>query len=197
MSTNSETNQLNLGGQAFLGLIASLCVNTVVHPLGTIKNRLMAGGVLSLPYREVIRKSLRTSGLAMTALREIPFTGAVFYVSPMLQEKLQNATETKVGTFASKEIIIQAAAGTVAGSVAGFATAPIDLIKTRVQTSHQTISILSAFQSVIAKDGWRGLAKGSITRVMYIGAAGAVMNIVNNAAPQYFPNILKNTKPEE
>ena len=71
--------------------------------------------------------------------------------------------------------LIHAAAGAVGGAIAGAATNPLDVIKTRVQASTAAvspISSLSAFRAyvaaMVANEGWRVFAKGIPGRVGFL-----------------------------
>lgn len=252
MSINSETPRLNEAGQILQGSIASLVVNGVIHPMGTIKNRLQAGkltsirslasprglyngywaitcadvatysvayltngyftdrntsiwssvlaGLISSPftaigeglmanrqvnnmrYSQILLRAFRPNGLFTTALREIPFTVAVFYATPHLERQAMrwfNTNESNLG--------IQIASGALVGASAGILTTPIDLVKTLVQTSDQPLSILGATRSVVNEGRWKSLFRGGATRALYVAAAVTSMNLVNHTIPACMP----------
>lgn len=250
MSINSEPTRINSAGQASLGGFSSLSINAFVHPLSTIKNRMMAnphltmtqaiepkgiyngyraacsvdGSVFALafvingalqgrvsdlnasiaagalpvpivsfgeglmanrqveklPYSKVLTRALRPAGLIATMAREVPFTVAVFYLSPTLQKKMSRGSE-------KPSLFIQGIAGILGGSFAGLATTPADLVKTRIHTHERSLSIATVVRSAVAEKGWRGLWRGAGTRSVYIGLTGAGMNIINTTLPRYLP----------
>ena len=260
MSINLEQPRLNEAGQITQATLASFAVNGLVHPISTIKNRLMAGslvslrqltstrglyngfraiccvdaatfsvayltnnlflgretslwpsvaaGLLSSPfvafgeglmanrqvnamqYVQVIRRAMRLNGLITTAFREIPFSVAVFYAAPLIDRNIQSISPEWIQS-KSYSICLQIISGGVAGAGAGFITAPVDLIKTRVQTSHQETSILQVIRNAIVIDGFRGLYRGGGARALYISLSVAIMNILNNTVPSRLPEALR------
>jgi hypothetical protein len=71
--------------------------------------------------------------------------------------------------------------GAAAQGVAGFCTNPIDVLKTRVQTTAASSSrraalpsIGAALRAVLSDTGARGLLRGAAMRVAWIGPQGCV-----------------------
>ena len=62
--------------------------------------------------------------------------------------------------------------GAVAQGVAGFATNPLDALKTRVQAGAPGVG--AALRDVLRADGPRGLMRGAGMRVLWIGPQGSV-----------------------
>lgn len=248
MSVNLEKQNLNFLGLLTLGGFTSVGVNMVVHPLSTVKTRLMANlpkqqifrlaglyngffavcvvdlasfpiaygvhgssegrisslwasimaGLISAPIVSigegamtnrqlnkpysftVLKRSIRLTELTMTILREVPFTIGVFHVMPVLQELIQ-----KRFLILQKTSTTTIAIGAITGATIGFLTTPCDLIKTKVQTMNPQPSIREVVQSVVKNYGWKGFFHGSITRTLYIGSAGVVMNLFNEAIPHH------------
>jgi hypothetical protein len=165
-------------------LNASIAAGLISAPVicvgeGLTRNR----QVNALPYVEIFQRAVRPAGLATTALREIPFTVAVFYLSPLLQRQIAPGT--------CPEMMAQACAGILAGAVAGFMTSPVELIKTRVQTSETPLTMAQVVRSVAAEGGIQGFFRGGAMRTLYVGLATAGMNVVKNTAPHFLPNALR------
>jgi len=171
-----------LGASIAAGLISApvICVGE-----GLARNR----QVNALPYGQILERAIRPVGLVTTALREVPFTVAVFCLSPLLQRQLMHLAGGSDANTPSS-VAAQAAAGILAGAVAGLATSPIELIKTRVQTSEQPLSIAQVVRSVANEGGCRRFFRGGAMRSLYVGLAAAGMNVVNNTAPYFLPEIL-------
>jgi len=166
----------------FSQLTASILAGIVCAPViclgeGLARNRQVNG----MRYSEVFQRAIRPTGLAATAFREIPFTVAVFWLTPLLQKELPTPSS----------IVAQAVAGTLAGSIAGLATSPFDLIKTRVQTNERPLTIANVVCAVYVEKGWQGFFRGGVMRALYVGLAGAGMNIVNNTVPHYLAKDLQ------
>ena len=66
--------------------------------------------------------------------------------------------------------------GAMAGSFAGFTVTPFDVLKTRLMTfsvQEQTPSTLSVFQEILREEGLRGLYRGAMMRMIYLGVGGS------------------------
>ena len=64
----------------------------------------------------------------------------------------------------------------MAGSFAGFTVTPFDVLKTRLMTfsvQEQTPSTLSVFQEILRDEGLRGLYRGAMMRMIYLGVGGS------------------------
>ena len=64
----------------------------------------------------------------------------------------------------------------MAGSFAGFTVTPFDVLKTRLMTfsvQEQTPSTLSVFQEILREEGLRGLYRGAMMRMIYLGVGGS------------------------
>jgi hypothetical protein len=276
MSINSDISSLNFAGQVALGGVASSGVNAVVHPLITIKNRIMANvaaiqaqnhaakspcrlagfnpnvirrripsglyngfssvflvdsgcfashyiitgtckgrlsellsslaaGIISapivsvgegfmanrqvnaLPYFQIVSRAMRISGLTMTAFREIPFTVTVFYLTPLLQRKMEERLSLRYPLSPISTMTTQIFISGSVGALASVFTTPFDLIKTRVQTSDQPLFISGAVRDVWGKSGIGGFYQGWRWRGVSVGLAIIGMHLMNIYLPQLFP----------
>lgn len=136
---------------------------------GFVRNRQVNG----MPYSDIMKRAIRLEGFVTTAVREIPFTAAVFWLPSVLEKKMSDSSS--VGT--------QVFIGSIAGCVAGLATSPIDLIKTRVQTNEQQLTIINVIRSIYAEKGWQGFFRGGGMRFICTGLAVAGMVLVKNVVP--------------
>lgn len=178
---HNRLSQLNASIVAGLISAPVICLGE-----GLARNR----QVNAMPYAEIFQRAIRPAGLTTTALREIPFTVAVFYLSPLLQRQIVLQL-SRDNPLARQQVVIQAFAGILAGAAAGFMTSPVDLIKTRVQTSETPLTMTQVVRSVAAEGGIRGFFRGGGMRTLYVGLTAAGMNIVNNTAPHFLPNALR------
>lgn len=173
----------------FSGLV-STPINAVGEGLAT--NRQVNG----FTYAQAWRNSLRIHGLIATGLREIPFNWALFALSPKVDRSLRLYAlkmqhQSRIRKALENDVFRKTFAGGLTTGIAGFATTPLDLIRARVQASPQPISIYAAFRSAFAKEGWWGLYRGSYARAGYVGAAGAIMNVLYDIIPPRLPNACK------
>lgn len=165
-------------------LIASLAAGLLSSPFVAVGESLMANRQIhALPYSALWRRALRPAGLFLTMTREIPFTTSLFYTAPLLQKKFEFQSN-------SQSILNMSLSGLIAGAMAGAATAPVDLIKTRIQSSEQSFSITKTIRLVLAEGGYFSLCKGAGTRALYVGLTVAIMNSINHTLPNYMPEAL-------
>ena len=176
-----------LKGRGFSDFNASIAAGAFTVPFVTIGEGMTANRqVNGKPYSEIFRRALRPAGLIATVGREVPFTVGVFYLSPLLQKQIQQRLPES-GVSTSVALLTQGIAGAVSGAIVGYATVPVDLIKTRIQTHEQTLSIGTVVRSAIADRGWRGIWRGGDARSIYIALTGAGMNMVQHTLPAYLP----------
>jgi solute carrier family 25 protein 44 len=82
-----------------------------------------------------------------------------------------------------QDIIIQAIAGSIAGVAGVVVTHPMDVIKTRLQTvvhepNEKLPGIRSAYQQLIAQEGYRGMTKGLAARVLQSTPVSVLLIVV-------------------
>lgn len=112
-------------------------------------------------------------GLSTTVFREVPFSLIQFPLWEQLKVWAMKDTGQQL------ELWKSAACGAVAGSIAAFATTPLDVAKTRIMLArHQSETArggtLAALRSVYGSNGISGLFAGAVPRVMWISLGGAV-----------------------
>lgn len=167
-------------------IIPSILAGLISSPFTAIGEGLMANRqVNEMRYSKVLLRACRLNGLATTAMREIPFTVAVFYTTPVLERHAKKWFEVND----PNNLGIQFGSGALAGASAGFLTTPIDLLKTLVQTSDKPLSMLKAARSVVNNGGWKSLFCGGGARAFYVAGAVTSMNFVNHTLPANMPEI--------
>lgn len=144
--------------------------------------------VTNLPYSKTLARAMRPSGFLLTITREIPFTWSVFWLSPLIQNLAQNQIPEHQRS-AAVSVALQVLAGSSSGAIVGVMTTPIDMLKTRVQTSENPSSILNTARAAWAEGGWRTFFRGGKMRSLYIALNVAGMNVLNNTIPQFLPSI--------
>lgn len=247
MSVSSES--LNFPGQAVLGTVSSFLVNPFVHPVSTVKTRMMddfklplrqacksqgiykgftemsiadsvvfalayyvddkleewgyskfsasiLAGMATVPfvsigegvtanlqvnsesYSEIVKRAFRRSGFLATVAREVPFNVGLFYLAPLLKKPMEQQLPA---------LLADGVAGTIAGAFVGYVTTPIDLIRARLQTQKESLTIREAVKTAISERGWKGLWRGSVSRSLQVGLATAGLNIAKQTIPAYLP----------
>ncbi len=161
---------------------SSIIAGLISSPIVAFGEGLMANRqVNAMPYAQIFKRAIRPAGLITTAFREVPFSMAVIYFTPLLEGQFQSISQGYEGSLVRNKVF-EVAAGVIAGAASGFLTTPIDLIKTRVQTSEHPLSIRRAARLAYENGGLRGLFRGCGARAFYVGLAVASMNVVEHAA---------------
>lgn len=173
-------------------LASSIAAGVASSPFVTYGEGFMANRqVHALPYCEILKRTLqlRASAWFATMGREIPFTMSLFYVTPLLERHIQQQI-CPDNPSTTQTMLVQALAGTIGGVMAGWMTTPADLIKTRIQTSPEPLSIRCAVKSITSEKGIKGLLCGASMRALYIGIAGLSLHTMKNTLPHHFPDTL-------
>lgn len=117
---------------------------------------------------EGIRRNLYR-GWSTTIMREIPFTCIQFPLYEFLKKKLaQWQGVDRVAPWNG------AVCGSIAGGIAAAATTPLDVLKTRLMLSHQSVPLWQLTQGIYREGGLRVFLSGIGPRTMWISAGGAV-----------------------
>nr|XP_046255971.1 solute carrier family 25 member 40 isoform X2 [Scatophagus argus] len=170
------------------GAIARVGSVTVISPLELIRTKLQAQ---KQSYRELtacIRTAVQSEGLLSlwrglgpTLLRDVPFSAMYWYNYETGKKWLCEWYSTREPTFA-----ITFLSGAVSGSIAAIVTLPFDVVKTKRQVelgelqaknlsclvSSSTFSVMSR---IVAQDGFGGLFKGFLPRLIKVAPACAIM----------------------
>ena len=144
-------------------------------PNEVLKQRLQAGQYpnVGVAVRSVLRSEgprglFRGSGV--TLAREIP----LFVVGMVAYEQLKKgARGSKARELAAWEYIVL---GTLAGAIAGVATTPSDVLKTRIMTADPTVTrgVGQVITDLVTKEGPLALFKGAWARAVWIAPMGAM-----------------------
>lgn len=149
--------------EAAAGGSAGLFQVIATNPMELIKIRRQLTPMNTL---EIVRE-LGLSGLYTkvhaTLLRDIPFSMLYFTLYSRLKQQFK---DKRTGDISVDRIF---AASVIAGSVAAFASTPLDTIKTRVQARNTTYTgVWNCMTRTYAEEGWRTFFNGSVARVSTI-----------------------------
>ncbi|KAG2392347.1 hypothetical protein C9374_012599 [Naegleria lovaniensis] len=134
-------------------------------------------------------------GYSATMVRDIPYSMTQFLLYELLKKAVlkrkkqamkqseiiqtQNGGEYLLKTIPTKvklSVMESILVGGTAGGVAACLSNPIDVVKTRLQTSMSFRGgFLSMFRHVMQQEGWRGFFKGVTPRVMWVTFSTAIM----------------------
>mmetsp|Transcript_20927 Transcript_20927/g.72189 ORF Transcript_20927/g.72189 Transcript_20927/m.72189 type:complete len:296 (-) Transcript_20927:195-1082(-) len=167
----------------------SVVVSAMVRaPLDMVKTQMQAAGGSGASGRSsssaaVLRSAFaergvpglyRGAGLALA--RDVPFfsLNLVLYERLRLARRRQRAS-SRGATCSREELPVYEAIliGGVSQGFAGFATNPIDVLKTRVQAGVAG-SASDAFRNVLRDGGLRALMRGALTRTAWVALQGCV-----------------------
>lgn len=166
------------------GVISTMCHDAVGTPMDVVKQRLQlpdgvhASGRTDAGVSACIRSIYKHEGLRpfyasypTTVLLNIPFVSVQFATYESMKIFL--------GESAASDLSKQFISGACAGALAGFASNPLDVIKTRLQTQQVAAGALrqgphSIVQQILSQEGWRGLFRGTSARMMYFTPSAAI-----------------------
>ncbi|CCG81467.1 Mitochondrial S-adenosylmethionine transporter [Taphrina deformans PYCC 5710] len=190
--TFAGTRIARIIGETVLGhlaatTIAELAASVVRVPADVVKSRQqveqLGGSVISSSlwtaiakvYEEGTRPNSRSrfgvfyTGWLSTIVREIPFGCIQFPLFEFLKSVANQGEAEQLSMFRT------AVCGMMAGSVAGFLTTPLDVVKTRIMLAeHGATGIFAVLARIIRQDGFVGLFKGALPRTLWISAGGAI-----------------------
>eukprot|EP00924_Labyrinthula_sp_SR-Ha-C_P004496 snap_masked-scaffold_1-processed-gene-2.18-mRNA-1 protein AED:0.32 eAED:0.32 QI:0/-1/0/1/-1/1/1/0/438 len=190
------------------GSSARVFASTIVSPIELVRTKLQATNlahqnISSAENTKIVLKELRKDiksssiltlwrGLLPTLLRDVPFS-AVYWVCVELTKKelrKRGYKETK-----RDEIYVSLVSGSVSGMVAAFLTTPFDVIKTRRQvfefskqsgTKESSSKLSHILQTIIKKEGVKGLFAGLLPRVAKVAPSCGIMLSSYEAGKQFF-----------
>jgi solute carrier family 25 S-adenosylmethionine transporter 26 len=74
--------------------------------------------------------------------------------------------------------------GSLAGSISGLLTTPMDVLKTRRMTFQNQGSIPELVRQIVAEDGVQGLFRGASVRIFYLSIGGCAFFGIYEKAKQ-------------
>ncbi|XP_049903040.1 probable mitochondrial glutathione transporter SLC25A40 [Epinephelus moara] len=170
------------------GAIARVGSATVISPLELIRTKMQSRKQTYRELTDCIRSAVQAEGrlslwrgLGPTLLRDVPFSAMYWYNYERGKSFLCELYNTREPTFTMTFI-----SGAVSGSIAAIVTLPFDVVKTRRQVelgelqaknlSHQvSTSTLSVMSRIVAQDGFSGLLRGFLPRLIKVAPACAIM----------------------
>ncbi|XP_046667316.1 S-adenosylmethionine mitochondrial carrier protein homolog [Homalodisca vitripennis] len=159
--------------------VAEVTVNVVKVPIEIVKQRRQTTkGVSTLA---IVRKAIHNEGLrgmyrgfVSTVMRDVPFSVIQFPLWEALKSHIQMMTGEEVTPAQS------AFSGAAAGAVAGAATTPLDLAKTRIMLAEHRphcpseTRMLPVLREIYRLKGLQGVFAGFVPRTVFIFLGGGV-----------------------
>ncbi|KAL3829042.1 hypothetical protein ACJIZ3_017844 [Penstemon smallii] len=199
----SGGNLNNSVAHALSGVCATVASDAVLTPMDMVKQRLQLS---SSPYSGVwdcVRRVMREDGVRgfyasyrTTVLMNAPFTAIHFATYEAAKKGLMEISPESVS---DETLLVHATAGAAAGALAAALTTPLDVVKTQLQCQgvcgcdrFVNGSIRDVFQTVIKKDGYSGLLRGWIPRMLFHAPAAAICWSTYEAAKTFFEELNDN-----
>lgn len=193
-------NPNNSAAHAVSGVCATVTSDAVITPMDVVKQRLQ---LQSSPYKGVgdcVRRVLVEEGVGAfyksyktTVVMNAPFTAVHFATYEAAKRGL---TEVSPESASDERLVVHATAGAAAGALAAAVTTPLDVVKTQLQCQgvcgcdrFSSSSIGDVIRSVVNKDGYRGLFRGWIPRMLFHAPAAAICWSTYEASKTFFQEL--------
>lgn len=181
----SGGNPNNSAAHAISGVFATVASDAVFTPMDMVKQRLQLS---SSPYKGVldcVTRVLREEGFKAfyasyrtTVLMNAPFTAVHFATYEAAKRGLMEVSPDSAD---DNRVVVHATAGAAAGALAALLTTPLDVVKTQLQCQgicgcdrYSSGSIRDVLRTIVKKDGYRGLMRGWIPRMLFHAPAAAI-----------------------
>ncbi|KAK2643207.1 hypothetical protein Ddye_024970 [Dipteronia dyeriana] len=201
----SGGNPNNSAAHAVSGVFATVSSDAVFTPMDMVKQRLQLGNNSTYTgVRDCIKKVLREEGFGAfyasyrtTVLMNAPFTAVHFTTYEATKRGLSEISPEIAG---DESLIVHATAGAVAGASAAVITTPLDVVKTQLQCQGvcgcdrlKSSNIRDVIQTIVKKDGYRGLMRGWIPRMLFHAPAAAICWSMYEAGKTFFQELNGNS----
>ncbi|KAK8641607.1 hypothetical protein V6N13_011001 [Hibiscus sabdariffa] len=191
----------NSAAHAVSGVFATVASDAVFTPMDMVKQRLQLGN--GAAYRGVldcVKKVLKEEGFGAfyasyrtTVLMNAPFTAVHFATYEATKRGL---IEISPESASDERVIVHATAGALAGASAAVVTTPLDVVKTQLQCQGvcgcdrlKSTAILDVTKTIVQKDGYKGLMRGWIPRMLFHAPAAAICWSTYEAAKSFFQQL--------
>ncbi|XP_073144495.1 uncharacterized protein [Henckelia pumila] len=196
----SGGNPNNSVAHALSGVCATVASDAVFTPMDMVKQRLQLS---SSPYHGVsdcVMRVLREEGIRAfyasyrtTVLMNAPFTAVHFATYEAAKRGLMEVSPESVS---DERLVVHATAGAMAGALSAAVTTPLDVVKTQLQCQgvcgcdrFVNGSIRDVVRTIVEKDGYRGLLRGWMPRMLFHAPAAAICWSTYEAAKSFFQEL--------
>ncbi|KAL5580638.1 hypothetical protein UlMin_013080 [Ulmus minor] len=193
----SGGNPNNSAAHAISGVFATIASDAVFTPMDMVKQRLQLN---NSPYKGVwdcVKTVLKEDGVRAfyasyktTILMNAPFTAVHFATYEAVKRGL---SEISPESASDERVVVHATAGAAAGALAAWVTTPLDVVKTQLQCQgvcgcdrFKSGSIKDVLRTIVQKDGYKGLMRGWIPRMLFHAPAAAICWSTYEASKSFF-----------
>lgn len=197
----ASENPNNAVAHAVSGVFATVASDAVITPMDVVKQRLQ---LKSSPYRGVgdcVRRVLVEEGVGAfyasyrtTVVMNAPFTAVHFAAYEAAKRGLTEVVSPE--SVSDERLVVHATAGALAGALAAAVTTPLDVVKTQLQCQgvcgcdrFSSCSIGEVTRSIVIKDGYQGLLRGWIPRMLFHAPAAAICWSTYEASKTFFQQL--------
>ncbi|EEF46037.1 mitoferrin [Ricinus communis] len=200
----SGNNPNNSIAHAMSGVCATVASDAVFTPMDMVKQRLQLGNNTYKGVWDCIKKVLKEEGIGAfyasyrtTVLMNAPFTAVHFATYEATKRGLMEISPDSAN---DERLVVHATAGAAAGALAAAITTPLDVVKTQLQCQgvcgcdrFKSGSIGDVIRAIVEKDGYRGLMRGWIPRMLFHAPAAAICWSTYEAAKVFFQELNDNS----
>lgn len=190
----------NPPAHAVSGVFATVASDAVFTPMDMVKQRLQLN---SSPYKGVldcVKRVFREEGIGAfyasyktTVVMNAPYTAVHFATYEATKRALMEVSPDIVS---DEKWVVHATAGAAAGASAAALTNPLDVVKTQLQCQgvcgcdrFLTGSIRDVLRTIVEKDGYRGLMRGWLPRMLFHAPAAAICWSTYESAKDFFKDV--------
>ncbi|AEE28070.1 putative mitochondrial carrier domain protein [Arabidopsis thaliana] len=182
----SAGDQNNSVAHAMSGVFATISSDAVFTPMDMVKQRLQMGEGTYKGVWDCVKRVLREEGIGAfyasyrtTVLMNAPFTAVHFATYEAAKKGLMEFSPDRISD--EEGWLVHATAGAAAGGLAAAVTTPLDVVKTQLQCQgvcgcdrFTSSSISHVLRTIVKKDGYRGLLRGWLPRMLFHAPAAAI-----------------------
>ncbi|KAF8052802.1 hypothetical protein N665_1504s0010 [Sinapis alba] len=194
----------NSAAHAVSGVCATVASDAVFTPMDMVKQRLQIGNGTYKGVWDCVGRVMREEGFGAfyasyrtTVLMNAPFTAVHFATYEAVKRGLREISPGYVGGGEEEEgWLVYATAGAAAGGLAAVVTTPLDVVKTQLQCQgvcgcdrFKSGSISDVFRTIVKKDGYRGLARGWLPRMLFHAPAAAICWSTYESVKSFFQDV--------
>ncbi|KAF8397206.1 hypothetical protein HHK36_016114 [Tetracentron sinense] len=214
----SGGNPNNSAAHAGSGVFATVASDAVITPMDMVKQRLQLESSPYKGVSDCVKRVLREEGFGAfyasyrtTVLMNAPFTAVHFATYEATKRGLM---EVSPESASDERLIVHASAGAAAGALAAAVTTPLDVVKTQLQCQYlfpsdsvlllarllaaqgvcgcdrfSNSSIGDVIRTIVKKDGYAGLMRGWIPRMLFHAPAAAICWSTYEALKTFFQEL--------
>ncbi|KAF8394864.1 hypothetical protein HHK36_018801 [Tetracentron sinense] len=200
----SGGNPNNSAAHAFSGVCATVMSDAVITPMDVVKQRLQLKSSPYLGVLDCVKRVLREEGFGAfyasyrtTVLMNAPFTAIHFATYEAAKRGLM---EISPESASDERLVVHATAGAAAGALAAALTTPLDVVKTQLQCQgvcgcerFSSSSTANVIRTIVKKDGYAGLMRGWIPRMLFHAPAAAICWSTYEASKTFFQELNGNS----